>query len=54
MDQNKIIKFLESTGGYKVLCKYEKPVYCHRNDGYEKLRNGNERDYQTVLKKFSP
>ena len=54
MDQNKIIINLKSTGSYKVLREHKKPVYYHQKDRSEKLKDGNERVYQTVLKKFSP
>ena len=38
VDQKETIKELEGSGQYKVICKYEKPDFYHRDDGVEKLQ----------------
>ena len=38
MDQSEIIEGLESTGKYKVVCKYEKPACYHNDDRSAKLK----------------
>ena len=38
VDQKETIKELEGSGQYKVICKYEKPNFYHRDDGVEKLQ----------------
>ena len=38
MNQKKLIQDLENTGQYKVIYKYEKPDFYHRDDGVEKLQ----------------
>ena len=38
INHKQAIASLESTGNYKVLCKYEKPKYYHQDDDLEKIK----------------